>query len=248
MINFAICISGHLRTFSNLKKNYLEFLNFLKKHGNVDVFLTTWNFLNAHIYYRPSEWDVNHLQNVKIPEISEIQEHFKCKKLLTFDQNFFESEYSPLRWNLLCSQDLSASASDQKNNIFHFCKMLFLINQCNLLKQQEEFINQKKYDVVFRIRPDYRFNLFNIKTLNVLRVKPNTLYTAAIHADLDDQFLYGDSLSMDVFSNSIYRLNHLFQNKMTFNCESVILESILKYSNIQIFNIEPAGELERNLQ
>ena len=123
--------------------------------------------------------------------------------------------------------------------------MLFLIYQCNNLKSRQEYINQKAYDVVFRIRPDYRFDIFWINTLNVLKVTPLTLYTAAIHGELDDQFIYGDSYSMDIFSNSINRLSHLFQNNITFNHEYVISESIKNYSNLQISNITPIGAIER---
>lgn len=249
MINFAVCISGHLRTFNLLKNNYFSFLEFLKKKGNVDVFLTTWNYLNAdtgyHLEHLNKNLKVNNLHLEKTPSTSFLKKHFKAKKIQIFDQDFFASSYSPLRWNLLCKEDLSGSASAQQNCVFHFCKMLFLINQCNLLKSQEEFDNQKKYNVVFRIRPDYFFDEFLINTLNILKISPFTLYSSAIHSELDDQFIYGDSYSMDFFSNSLMRLSDLFNNKITFNHEDVILESIKKYSFIKIHNIPVMGHIER---
>lgn len=251
MLKFALCISGHLRSFSNLKDNYNSFLKFLKTKANVDVFLCTWDYLNANTGYHLEQLDpslpINHIHSIQTPSSHLLKKHFKATEVKIYNQDFYSSVFSPLKWTLLSSKDLSGSASAQQNHIFHFCKMLFLIYECNLIKLKAEHSLQKKYDVVLRIRPDYRFDTFWINQLNLLRVQPQTLYSASIHGEIDDQFIYGDSFSMDFFSNSLNRLCELFNNQISFNNEHVIAESIKLYSNIKFHTIPIIGQIERNI-
>jgi hypothetical protein len=124
-----------------------------------------------------------------------------------------------------------------------------MIYECNILKNKYEFKNNTEFDVVFRIRPDFIFNniytnYINIdsitnKKLNATKQLPGTNGNYNI---LKDQFLFGSSKIMDIYSNSIYRVSKVFTDEIFGDPENVITKAIENFK-IEINEIPDMGLL-----
>jgi hypothetical protein len=97
-MKIALCISGHLRNYIRLKENFQEFKSFLENYGNVDIFVTTWNNRNT-----ANSWSVQHGLNEPnshndIITSDIITDHYHPTQYEILDYNFFDSDFSPLRY------------------------------------------------------------------------------------------------------------------------------------------------------
>ena len=240
-MKIAVCISGHLRHYKNIKNKYESFINYLKQFGNVDIFVATWNRQNTL-----NSW--SHAHNISNPETynifvdkEELKRHYETEYVAIFDYDFYSSDNSPLSYKNFTSNLYNWDKRGIGGNVTNSSKMFFLINKCNELKKILEYKNNFVYDLVFRVRPDYEFDYDTFKNISIQCINPECIYSAKPYHDsppIDDQFAFGDSFSMDRYSSTINTMSLCFNNKVFGNPEK-----ILNTSCLNIFNLTPINTL-----
>jgi|688.fasta_scaffold27887_5 hypothetical protein len=249
-MNIAFCISGHMRCFKDLEENFNIFKNYISNFGDIKIFISTWNKYNV-----TNCWSNFH--NLSLPDSynryinkEEVVNHYKCEDISIFDQDYYNSKYSPFIIDNLTYTEYNYHPKFlSENKIINWMNMLYMIYECNILKNKYEFKNNTEFDVVFRIRPDFIFNniytnYINIdsitnKKLNATKQLPGTNGNYNI---LKDQFLFGSSKIMDIYSNSIYRVSKVFTDEIFGDPENVITKAIENFK-IEINEIPDMGLL-----
>lgn len=250
-MRIALCVSGHLRNYQRLKDSYEGFRQFCSSYGQVDVFVATWNRLNSS-----SSWSGSHgltLESSVNQEVflNEISDFYKTNDISIEDDLFFASEYSPLRYNIFTNKKYDWDTRGiNSNNVIHSYRMFYLINKANNLKLYKEYLNQHKYDLVIRIRPDMFFYESVYQTYNLKEMaESKKLYAVKHKTDhkinygYGDRFVLGSSDTMDKFSSIIYNIGGNFGEP-----EDIMLNIIHKIISFnQISFIEsPEGLLNEN--
>jgi hypothetical protein len=226
-LSIAFCISGHIRDYRRLHKNYLEFKNLINQYGDIDVFIATWNKQNsancwsgAHGLSEPGS------HNIDI-NVEDIIQNFEAKEVEVNDYAFYASEFSPLQWNILTKCKYNWDGRGIHNGVIGSCKMFYLIYKANLLKLQSEYKNNKKYDWVFRLRPDMRFDIEECrKVIKLDMLDNNKIYIPKLH---DDTIAYGGSHIMNKYSNAIIRMIKEFDNNLFGPPEEIIANILLDF-------------------
>lgn len=249
-MKIAICLSGHMRCYKDLKENFNVFKNYISTFGEVHTFIATWNKYNV-----TNCWSNYH--NLSLPNShnefineNEIKIHYDTNNIIILDQDYYNSSYSPFIIDKLTIEKYNYHPKFlSENGIINWMNMLFMIYNSNLLKSNYEFQNNMKFDVVFRVRPDFIFNENIYKFINKDSLQNNKLnITKQIPGTngnfnvLKDQFLFGNSKIMDIYSNSIYRVSETFNKKIFGDPENVTTKSIENF-NIPINEIPDMGLL-----
>jgi hypothetical protein len=206
----AICISGHLRSYKKANPSFKKFIDILKNSfDEVDIFLATWDKKEAQ-----SSWAISHglySEREKVYE-NEIQDAFLTKNITILEDDFYNSKFSPLNYNLFSRNILETIPNDpnyfktktpyQKgenyhitvdermvhNNVTHISKMLFLKQQSLILKRKNQFYTNKNYDLVFYSRPEIIYNNELLETINFKKV---------ISENADKNYIYTNSILHD---------------------------------------------------
>ena len=236
-MKIAICISGHLRHYKNIKDKYESFLSYLKGFGTVDVFVATWNKQNTLNSWSHAHGISNPATSSIIINPAEVAQHFQAKNITVFDYDFYSSDYSPICFKNYTSNLYNWDRRGIGGTVVNSSKMFFLINECNNLKKQNEYFSKSLYDIVFRIRPDYEFCEDKFGSMPIEHINPNCIYSPKPYPEspmIDDQFAFGNSNAMDLYSSTINTISICFQNKIFGNPEK-----ILNISCVNIFNLTP---------
>jgi len=249
-MNIALCISGHMRNYKNLIDNFYKFQSFLNTIGDTDIFISTWNKKNTNSCWSAAHGDIDvntALQNVDAKTLS-TEFNIPIKYIEVNDYNFLSSEYSPLKYTLFTNHEYNWDSRGIYNNIVHSTKMLFLIYRANFLKSQQEFINNKKYDLVIRTRPDMMYDMTTCTTaIPFNKILDNCLYTVYKPECIglyDDRFAFGSSDVMNIYSSAFYRISTINDQDIFGDPETVLHFSIKKIlKNISIINIPKPGLL-----
>lgn len=124
-------------------------------------------------------------------------------------------------------------------------KMFEKIYACNQLKSQYENQIQSPYDIVFRIRPDMIFLEEKLEQIQLFisDLKKSTVYipkfpwliTKFTQADF---FAFGDSDSMNIYSNTFTQIDSIYNKGVLFHPET-ILGFQLYQNNIKVQHIDP---------
>lgn len=240
----AICISGHLRHYKNLKDNFLSFKKLLKEFSDVDVFVSTWNKQNTL-----NSWShAHHISNAdtakNIVDINEVKDHYETDFINLFDYDFYSSDCSPINYRDLTDQPYSWDHRGIGGNVVNSSKMFFLIYEANKLKKYQEFLKNEKYDLVFRLRPDYEFVNHEDFFSNELKIEKNTIYASIAYecCPINDQFSFGSSEAMDKYSSCLMKQSRFFHHNIWGDPENILMQS-LGMHNINIFQIPRIGYL-----
>jgi len=238
----AICISGHLRHYKNLKDNFQWFKKALQSFCDVDVFVASWDKQNtlaswSHAHGLSNAETVNNIIN-----IDEVKNFYETDCVKLFDYDFYSSDYSPINYKNWTDKPYAWDVMGIGGNVIHSSKMFFLINESNKLKKRQEFINGNKYDLVIRTRPDYQYS--NLLVFENLKIKPNTIFSAKPpHSEIDDQFNMGDSDSMDKYSSCIFKQSSILNSNVWGNPEGILLRSLQSFHDLNIEFIDRVGFL-----
>lgn len=194
-MKIALCISG-------LSRTYKESFDSLHKHIiselNPDIFISTWQDLNNDAFnelYKPLSFE------------SEIYKEETFNKFVNFESCINRFGFFPK--NLL--------------------PMYYKIYKANLLKIHHENFTKEKYDLVIRTRSDLLYtndiDTTEIKecldSKNLVFCRKDTEHDLT-YSEIDwcwDQFAFGSSFAMDVYSNTINNIN---------DCLNTILEKYYK--------------------
>lgn len=229
MKKIALCISGHTRNYIDLLPEFYTFHRYLSQIGFVDTFIATWDQRNTNFSWSAAHGDIDTSKSSNVITADELISNFRIKdnNITIFNHRFFESQYSPLRYKLFTNNLYNWDSRGIYNNIIHSTKMLFLIYEANLLKCQQEFKNNTKYDIVIRTRPDilYKDNLY--KTIPFNNMLDNYLYLVKKNNNTyDDRFAFGSSEIMNQYSSAIYRISSIYDQNIFGDPETVFYSSI----------------------
>lgn len=249
-MKIALCISGHMRSYKELIHNFYEFVNYLKTVGNVDVFISTWNQKNTVSSWSAAHGDVENSTITDAIDKRTIASEFNITEsnIDINDYQFFDSAYSPLRYNLFSNNEYDWDERGIHNSIVHSTKMLYLIYKCNILKCYQEFVDHQRYDIVIRTRPDM---IYDIKVcrenIPFNSVENNHIYL--VHkpqclGPYDDRFAFGTSEVMNLYSSAFYRISATNDKKLFGDPETVFYFAIKDLlQNIKIRHIPRPGLL-----
>ena len=239
----AICISGHLRHYQKLKDNFEWFKKNLQLVCEVDIFVSAWDKQNTLISWSHAHGISNAETANNTVNLDEVKNFYETQFVELFDYDFYSSEYSPINYKNLTNNIYSWDGRGIGGNVINSSKMFFLIHEANKLKKQQEFIKNKKYDLVIRARPDYEYN--NLSAFQKIQIKPNTIFSAKPYPDsiIDDQFGMGDSESMDKYSSCILKQSSIFHSNIWGDPERILFCSLTHFHGLNIEWIPRVGVL-----
>jgi hypothetical protein len=203
-MKIAFCLSGHLRTYDKTIESFNCLKNFISGIGDIDTFISTWEHENNPkdaLHPDSNENTMISLDKIKryynplsinIFSYSDIEQYLKI--------NYFKPKYNYDSFGPRYSRD----------NIPHHMRGYFLLNQVANLKDNMEKINNFKYDLVFRLRPDYSFNKEVYEKILFKNIRPNIFYSFMYrYNDVDDQFGFSDSLTFSKYSKTFFHLDKI---------------------------------------
>lgn len=242
-MKIAICISGHLRHYQKLKDNFKWFKEKLKLNHDVDIFVSTWNKQNTLVSWSHAHGISNAGTANNIVNLDEVKNFYETDFVELFDYDFYSSDYSPINYTNWTDKPYIWDARGIGGNVINSSKMFFLIYEANKFKKRQEFINNQKYDLVIRTRPDYEYN--NLSAFKELVIKPNTIFSAKPYPDskIDDQFGMGDSDSMDKYSSCILKQPAILHSNVWGDPENILLHSLMCFHQLSIEWIPRVGFL-----
>lgn len=184
----AICMSGQLRTYrqcyNNLIKNILKPLN-------ADVFIQVWDKVgNSH---------KEELENIEIVNEKELKKLYNPKTLVIENQPQEASEH--LFGKKVPRRLIEIEPLHYKSAL----SMYYQMKSCNDLALDYAKLNNFKYDVILRIRPDTMFleQIPSKLIVNVLK-NPHMVYFADyainINYQVCDKFAFGGTEGMILYS------------------------------------------------
>lgn len=216
-MKIAICYSGMARTILDTFANHREMLI---NQYDCDIYFSFWDCWghgNVFTKYNSTPDDV----------LLESEKQLICSTLnpKSFEFEVFK-DYENILYNLLA----------EYNQYFPFCKnvlsMHYKIYKCmNLVKN-----STIKYDVVFRMRADHLLK----KRVHLKPTIKNSFYTnldpvACNISGINDQIGYGDTDSMNIYSNLYTNFKSIFSQFETFNPE-VVFKRYLDSVNLQSYH------------
>jgi len=261
MVKIAVCISGHMRSYKHSKDRFDIFIDYLKSYGNVDVFVATWDKQNTG-----NSWIANKgISRIRIGGNShenddtkitqnEIKLHYGAKEVKVYSDDFYSSMYGPLHFDKITNRSfeipdhmnptLHGGAQMHHNKVLHSSKMFFLHWKANQLKCEEEYINLQRYDIVFRVRPDY---FFQMEQFNFQEVEDDIYYCARYkHPEPEgryfDQFWYSTSETGDMVAAVFLSLGSIIE-KHGFSDPEKLLGAHCLSKNIKLHHTKPWGVL-----
>lgn len=256
-MRIALCFSGHLRSFLRTKNSILNNLIYpLKEKNNVDIFIHTWDSWDTIIGPKGIE------NNIDITLVK--REVFLSDFVELNPSKICISNYEELKYyfdkSIILPNHKTFYGTNEKytiidNKLVPYIQ-LYGIFSANQLKKTIEDIREEKYDLVFRLRFDFAINDNILKYIekkeetiflpNLWRYKNGTIYA------LNDTFAFGDSKSMDIYSNTILNYRRSTANcsfdyeENQSNCLQLGVEQTL-YREIKHLNIIEIGNICRKI-
>jgi len=193
----AILITGHIRTWSECKNNFLESFNHLKP----DVFVSTYDL--QYNYHPAGQHWMGGIPDTYL-STREIESLFKEVNTIVIDVEKIESVYSDY------TDRLPYIETNFKNDLHTFLQYRKISRAIQFMKNYENEINSK-YDVVIKIRSDIYHNKFDCKIGdNSVIVDSGNLFPNDVFiASMRDNFIKLIEFINSEFYNQIYSDSHL---------------------------------------
>lgn len=184
----------------SFEKGYDYIKKNLLDHYDVDVFIHTWNY-SRELLQKIIDVYANSIATVEATE--------------TFNDAYFD------RYTRVTSEAFPA------RNTGHMFYSLFKANQ---LKLEYAMRNDIHYDVSIRCRFDYALSI--VPSLS--HVEVGKIYVPNERQDpertmCNDQFAYGDSRTMDLYSQTFMNMNKLYEEGYNFNAEELLSGNLKLY-------------------
>jgi hypothetical protein len=232
----ALCLSGEFRFFENdyIKKGMGNFLSVLEP----DLFISTW----SHIGKSMNHQITNKTENKDNQDFIENYIYTNFKNIKKFELESFDFWLSSLGKNK--KKIIDDITLDYRT--INSLPQLYKIEKCNLLKKEFELENNFKYDVVIRSRFD---NLF-VDELDLSFVGKSNIYNINLGGNfypnrVYDIMFYGDSISMDIISETYSNIGNLIDDNFSNGlckrdtCRLLFLQSIKNNLNVFSTNNRP---------
>jgi hypothetical protein len=246
-MKIALCTSGHLRCYKTFKSSYDKFYNLLSNNGanEIDVFACIWNRREAVSSWAEHHGLVNTNNRDEIITKEHVEEFYKTKNTQIFDDYWYSSEYSPLNLKCLTQSEFDGDLKYIHNNILHYVKMHFLIHECQKMRKQAEFTNNKKYDVVFKIRPELVYDMPSVQAVDMFKIikeQPDDNYVVGFCPGgspfgpvMEDRMHFGGSAGMDKYAATYLSFNRLFSNNVFIDGETSLYLTLMNMNCRLVF-------------
>ncbi len=204
-MKIAFCLSGHLRTYERCLESFNQFKSYVNNFGDIDIFISTWeeesnprDSLHQNISDSVKSIDILKIKEQYNPILIGIHSYRQIENYLK--NNFFKPKYN----------FDSFGPTYSKLNIPHHMRGYYLLYQVSMLKESIELINNFKYDLIFRIRPDFKFNQDIYSKIDFSKFEKNIFYAFMYrYNDVDDQFGFGDSRCFSKYCKTFFHLDKI---------------------------------------
>lgn len=227
----ALCLSGHFRSF---ERAFPSLKRYILDPYHPDIFIFTWNNLG----FDGVRGDRSQMRKI-IDSRRLDQLYAPKKKIIEPLRHFDTSKYT---------KHLGSGLRKPSN----VSGMYYAIFQANQLKLEYENENNFTYDIVIRARADQSFeNILSHQELERCHNGPGIFFPKfGGYGGCNDQFAFGPSVSMDLYSETYLNLDLYFDMGCLWHAETMlrfamdyfelpILRSDIKYkilrSNGEIF-------------
>lgn len=243
----ALCVSGHLRNCEHTVKSFDVFKKNLKEFSEVDVFVATWNVRNTTNSWSAYFNMCDHSKKDDEITFEYIEKIYDAKKSCIFDDAFYASDYSPLKYTDLTDKKYNWDGKGIGNDVVHTSRAYFLLYEANKLKKLSEYESKTKYDLVIRIRPDMEF-AENINYDQFKNIEKDTLYIPKCipRLRMNDRFAYGDSDIMNKYCSSFFHFSSVFNDNIFGDGEEVMWQTHEKFFTLKREYIEAINCLSRD--
>lgn len=196
-LKVALCISGHMRSF---EETFSSLQNSIINKYSPDIFIHSWD---REGYDGANGRGDARLINVQT-DISKIKKLYNSKNILI--------EKMPT-WN---TNKYTKNMCDGVRNPQIVLGMFYSIFKVNELKSKHEIQNNFTYDFVIRARADLLYE----NELIIENQKGIYFPTFGAYAGVADQFAYGSSENMDIYSEMYNNLDKNFDAGIKWQPES----------------------------
>ena len=177
------------------------------------------------------------------PKMKAIFEQYDCDYYLHLSNNESIDQYQNIKYNmkdtieminpLKCLMEDEIECANVNN--VNQKRMWYKIYILNKLKQEQEKIMKRKYDMVIRIRPDLLIFEEQID-LSLFECNDNTIYGFKSNNNLCDEFNFGSSIAMDKYCQ-LFSFFDQYDNEKKMNNflhqHCIADKLIMKHSNIK---------------
>lgn len=187
----------------SFEKGYEYIKKNLLDHYDVDVFIHTWSY----------------------------QRELLDKVVETYRSNLKSLETSPLFQNSYFDKyERVTNPSFPAYNTGHMFYSLF---KSNFLKLEHSMRTGQHYDVAIRCRFDYALNI----VLPLNEVERGKIYVPNERQDsgrtmCNDQFAFGDSYTMDLYSQTFMHMDELYRMGYNYNAEEMLSGNLISHKLI----------------
>lgn len=156
-LNIALCLSGHLRDY---KKNLESINKFLVKPLNADVFLHTWDSYGKQKIITQNSIGPSPIEDVKIND--DYKNYISNLRGLKIENNlnYLNTIEDTLKQKLFylygqrINEDTFGGSAEPK----YIYSQFYSIMQSFLLAEEYSKVNNKKYDIIIKLRSDYKLS------------------------------------------------------------------------------------------
>lgn len=242
-MKIALCFSGAIREF---KYCYPSIYKYVINQLNPDIFIHGW------IMGDTSKLNVKYKMKIDSCDEKYIIDKLKPKKCV-IDKYTLEWESLILKKANMCDASfdknipkkyLKLTKSDKsiyKKYAYNSCGMYYKIMKCNELKSDYEKEHNFKYDIVIRIRFDFRWNNYllikdieNIKENEIIIIKDD--YVSVSKIVTNDKFFIGKSKTMDTFCNVFNDIHNMYDEGLSVQGSDISQYTLSRFKVILLGN------------
>lgn len=191
----ALCLSGHMRKFM---ETVGPLTRYIINPYQCDVFIHTWDVLGYSCVYKSD----GSLDSSSTP-VEQIKQLYKPKKIIVESTSFIEELKSQ-------GNQYAPHLRDVPKPVGHMFSMFYKIYAANELKRMYTIETGTEYDCVIRCRPDLMFT----GPVKIEDPQDNTIYIPqhiSGHKWYTDQFAYGRTYEMNLYSSLVYDIPIYFK-------------------------------------
>lgn len=200
-MKIALCISGHFRFFKDTLQNWYDLFYKPMSDGNsIDIFISTWDELNALDSFSVQQKD-SLIDNNKLNE-DEIQNIFNPIEMVVEDFTQLKDNFTIDKF--YTNQRVHPGTYNHESKIHYCLPMFYKWFQCNELKKKYEAENNFRYDLVVKSRPD----IFFLRPILSNEFDPQYLY---MRQRFQDFLLFSSSKNIDIVTSIWTNFKHLIE-------------------------------------
>jgi len=220
-MKIAICISGLVRTYRDTFPSYQQNLLQTNADHHIDVFLSTWDEEDSMVALHTDRLAQRRRRRKPICrglDINNLWNAYRPKHMLVEKQQIFP-ESEQFKSNIQPFQNPAA-----------FYSMWYKIRNCDRLREDQELLDGKMYDIVVRTRFDINYPEpidFSVVKNDVIAVPlmPTPNYEGYVDLGvglINDKFAYGPPNLMSIYTKVTDTAPDHFANGVKFMVEAYL--------------------------